>query len=93
MKKRKKNENKDPYSSINRRLDALTRILLETLYEKKKKFNEGVAVRTLHSAGLTPTEIAKILGKKGGATDVSVYLYQKSSKKKKSKKSEDVEDE
>ena len=84
---------KNDLDGINRRLDALIRILLETLYDKKKKFNDGVAVRTLHSAGLTPTEIAKILGKKGGSSAVSVYLYQKSSKKKESKKSEDVKDE
>jgi len=72
----KKNK-EDPYDPINRRLDALIRILLETLYDKKdKKFNEGTAARALNSAGLTPTEIARIMGKKD-ATSVAPYLYSK----------------
>ena len=82
MKRKTKTNQKDPYASINTRLDALLRIHLETLYNKKKKFDDGIAVRTLYSAGLTPTEIAKILGKKGGSSAVSVYLYSKSKKKK-----------
>ena len=93
MKKAKNSESKDPYESINRRLDALIRVILETLYDKKKKFNDATAVRTLHSAVLTPTEIAKILGKKGGAQAVSQYIYQKSSKNKKSKQNEGIDDE
>jgi predicted transcriptional regulator len=42
----------------------------------KEKFNEGVAARLLRSMDFSPTEIAKILGKKS-ATDVSKYLYGK----------------
>jgi hypothetical protein len=40
------------------------------------KFNEAEAARLLKSAGLTPTEIARVLGK-NSATDVSPYLYPK----------------
>lgn len=85
-KKSKKNKIPDPYESINRRLDALIRVILETLYEKKKKFNDPTVVKTLHSAGLKPTEIAKILGKRGGAQAVSQYIYAKGSKRKQKNK-------
>lgn len=57
------------------RLDALIRLQIE-LNKEKDNFNEAVAARLLKSVGLTPTEIAKILGKKS-ATDVAPYLYQK----------------
>lgn len=57
------------------RLDALIRLQIE-LNKEKDTFNEAVAARILKSVGLTPTEIAKILGKKA-ATDVAPYLYQK----------------
>jgi predicted transcriptional regulator len=51
--------------------------------EKKQgeKFNDTIAARILRSAGLTPTEIAKILGKKS-AQDISVYLYRKNPSKR-----------
>lgn len=42
----------------------------------KERFTEASAARILKSSGLTPTEIAKILGKKA-ATDVAPYLYPK----------------
>jgi hypothetical protein len=59
------------------RLDALIRLFIEFNKPKKQeKFNEAVAARMLKSLGLTPTEIAKILGKKS-ATDVAPYLYPK----------------
>ena len=90
MKRKSKTTKKDPYASINIRLDALLRLQIESLSDRKKKFNDATAVRTLHSAGLTPTEIAKILGKKGGSSAVSVYLYSKSKSKK--KKSNQVEE-
>jgi hypothetical protein len=62
---------------IIKRLDALIRLCIETNKpEKKMKFGEGDAIRLLGSVGLSPTEIAKILGKKA-ATDVSYALYAK----------------
>jgi hypothetical protein len=67
---------------VSKRLDALIRLFIEmNKPEGKEKFNEAVASRILKSAGLTPTEIAKILGKKS-ATDVSQYLYPKKGMKK-----------
>ncbi len=65
---------------IIKRLDALIRLYIETSKpEKKMKFSEGEAIRLLKSVGLSPTEIAKILGKKA-ATDVSYALYSKKEK-------------
>jgi predicted transcriptional regulator len=58
-------------------LDALLRLFIETNKTKgKEEFNEASAARLLKSVGLTPTEIAHILGKES-ATDVSQYLYPK----------------
>jgi len=63
---------KDP---VIRRLDALMGLIIETSKpQRKDKFSEAQAARILHSVGLTPTEIARILGKKS-ATDVAPYLY------------------
>lgn len=82
MKGNKENE-KDPYESINKRLDALIRILVEVLNDKKsERFNKTALVRLLNSAGLTPTEIAKIMGKKDRRA-VSPHLYSKPKKKNK----------
>lgn len=65
---------------IIKRLDALIRLYIETSKpEKKMKFSEGETIRLLKSVDLTPTEIAKILGKKA-ATDVSYALYSKKGK-------------
>ena len=63
--------------AIIKRLDALIRLYIETSKpETKLKFGEGDAIRLLNSVDLTPTEIARILGKKA-ATDVSYALYPK----------------
>ena len=47
-----------------------------TNLKKKKKFSEGEAILLLKSVDLSPTEIAKILGKKS-ATDISYAFYPK----------------
>ncbi len=73
---KKEKDSRDPLLV---RLDALLRLLIET-NKDKEGFTEASAARYLKSAGLTPTEIARILGKKS-ATDVSVYLYPKKKKK------------
>jgi hypothetical protein len=63
--------------AIIKRLDALIRLYIEVIkLDEKIKFGEGDAIRLLKSVDLTPTEIAKILGKKA-ATDVSYALYPK----------------
>lgn len=86
MKKKVSKNKQEPYEPITKRLDALIRVILETLYDKKdKKFNEATAARMLKSAGLTPTDVAKILGKKD-ATAVAPYLYPKGKKNKRTKK-------
>jgi len=79
----KKQQNSQENDSVIRRLDALIRLLIEMNKEKKEgeKFNDTIAARVLKSAGLTPTEIAKILGKKS-AQDVSSYLYPKKQSEK-----------
>lgn len=74
-----KKESKDP---VVERLDVLIRLFIEKNKTDKKKFSEGEAARILKSVGLTPTEIAKILGK-AKATDISAHLYKKGKKKKK----------
>jgi hypothetical protein len=74
----KKKTEVDP---VTNRLDALIRLFIEMNKPKsQEKFNEATAARILKSSGLTPTEIAKILGKKS-ATDVAPYLYPKKKEK------------
>lgn len=73
----KRKKQKDERDSTTKRLDALIRLFIETkISEVKEEFNTPAAARILKSAGLTPTEIARIMGKKS-RTDISKYLYQK----------------
>lgn len=68
---------------IEKRLDALIRLFIEMNKPKvKEDFNEGTAARLLQSVDFSPTEIAKILGKKS-RTDVAQYLYEKKTPAKK----------
>jgi hypothetical protein len=65
---------------IRKRLDALIRVFVEVnRSDGKRKFTDGSVARILQSVGLTPTEIARILGKKSRA-DISKYLYTKKTK-------------
>lgn len=77
MAKGKNNNNPDPRTGTEKRLDAIIWLLLE-VYKKNsdKKVNEGDIARLLKSMDLTPTEIAKIMCKKS-ASDISVHLYAK----------------
>ena len=68
-------QTKSPRDPVTLRLDALLRLIIETNKENVK-VTDASAARVLNSAGLTPTEIARILGKKS-ATDVAPYLYTK----------------
>jgi len=73
--KKPERKDKDPYESVNRRLDALIRITAETLFiSNDRKIGEADVIRMLNSAGLTPTEIAKIMGRKDRRS-VSGELY------------------
>jgi DNA-binding transcriptional ArsR family regulator len=67
-----KPKDEDP---IIKRLDALLRVNIEAL-TSTKVISEAAVARALDSVGLTPTEIARILGKKS-RTAVSKYLYVK----------------
>ncbi len=59
------------------RLDAIIRLLIESKNPKNKNgITEPEAARILYSAGLEPTEIAKILGLKSKSS-VGSYLYGK----------------
>ena len=69
----------DENIGINTNLDALLRLFIET-NKGENGLSDASAARILKSVGLTPTEIAKILGKKS-ATDVAPYLYGKKNKK------------
>lgn len=79
---RKQSKKKTEIDAVSNRLDALIRLFIEMNKPRiQEKFNEATAARILKSSGLTPTEIAKILGKKS-ATDVAPYLYPKKKKRK-----------
>lgn len=69
-----KNENER--SGIEKRLDAVIRLLVEINKRPDRQISEPEAARILKSVDLTPTEIARIFGKKS-ATQVAAYLYGK----------------
>lgn len=78
-------ENKINLESVNRRLDALIRVLLEIHFDKKNKFKLTAAVKAMKSSGLDRKDIAGILGKK--PSDIDPLLYSKSDKKQTKSKS------
>lgn len=60
-----------------RRLDAIIGLLVQFVQATKTPgFGVGEAARLLNSVGMTPTEVARVLGKKS-AQDVAPYLYGK----------------
>lgn len=75
MSKEKGKPTADP---VKVRLDALIALFIQMNKERKEKekFTDATAARLLKSLGFTPTEIAKILGKKS-ATDIAKYIYPK----------------
>jgi hypothetical protein len=78
LKRARKSKARQQADPVVKRLDALIRLFIEINKkpDSKKEFTETDAARILKSLGLTPTEIAKILGKES-ATDVAPYLYPK----------------
>jgi len=60
---------------VTKRLDVLIRLLIVT-HNSEKKLTDAEVANILKSADLTPTESAKLMGKKS-ATDVSQYFYKK----------------
>ena len=78
---KKNNELENERNSLEKRLDAIIRILVEKeKIELGNKFNLGEKIRILNSCGLKPLEIAKIFGKEK-SSDIAPYLYQKKTKK------------
>jgi hypothetical protein len=69
---------------ITRRLDAMLNVLLESVHEDGKSISMAKRVEMLHTAGLRPSEIARILGKT--ATYVNVELTRIKSKAQKAKR-------
>lgn len=68
---------------IAKRLDVLIRMTFEAMRKgNREPMTESEFAKFLWSIGLSPTEIAKILGKKS-ATDVAPFLYPKGKKRKK----------
>ena len=65
---------------IERRLDALIRMTIEILTNENHKMETGEVIRALRSAGLTPSEIGKIMGKE--RTYVSGFIYGSKAKRK-----------
>lgn len=62
---------------VSLKLDILIRLFIEFLLtSENKNFNTGNIARILKSLGITPTEIARLLGKKS-VTDVAPFLYRK----------------
>ena len=73
----KKEDLRDPAT---KRLDSILRLVIEALRSSDSKtFNDSTVSKILYSTGLTPTEIAKVLGK-DSATSVAQYLYSKKTK-------------
>lgn len=63
--------------ALKSRLDAIVLLLLQSVYaDKDRKIKISEAAPLLHLAGYSPTEIAKLFGKKK-ATEVATYLYPK----------------
>ncbi|MDD4909900.1 MAG: hypothetical protein PHR44_04385 [Candidatus Omnitrophica bacterium] len=59
------------------KLGILIRLFIEFLItSENKNFNTGNVARILKSLDITPTEIARMLGKKS-VTDVAPFLYRK----------------
>ena len=67
-------------AGIERRLDALIRMTIEILTNEGRKMEIGDIIRALRSAGLTPSEIGKIMGKE--RTYVSGFIYGQKSKRR-----------
>lgn len=70
-------------NEIIKRLDVIAYLLIEIIVSlpTKKQKKRSEIVRVLKNLGLTPTEIARILGYKS-RTSIANMLYSKSAKKK-----------
>ena len=55
--------NKDEFPALMKRLDICIALLLQIVERKGSKLSAKDQIRTLHSLGLRPVEIASVLGK------------------------------
>ena len=70
--------------ALHAKLNAIIRLLIELNRNMNKdEFNIRSTDKMMHSVGLTPKEIANILGY-NSSTDVASYLYSKRKRKTKS---------
>ena len=78
QKAKTENHNAEIERLLKTRLDAILRLLISITPQEKGKKKSRIAdvAPLLYSAGLTPTEIATLFGKKK-ATEVAGYLYRK----------------
>ena len=76
---------KDESSSIEIRLNAIIRLLSDSLIEKKNATKTSI-YKSLNEVGLGPTEIGNIFGR--SRSDIAVLLPRKKKSKTKRKKNE-----
>jgi len=71
----KKKEKVKEDEEIIKRLDAILYFLIEISYSlSNKKHSEANIAKTLYSVGMSPTEIAHLLGKKSRVS-IAPYIY------------------
>jgi hypothetical protein len=66
-----------------KRLDAIINIILETTKLDGKRLSDAKRIELLHTAGLRPIEISRILGKSLSNVGVQLSLMRKARSKKK----------
>ena len=79
---RLKGKNNADTKDVLRKLDAILAVLLESIDEEEKKISMTKRINILHTSGLRPSEIARILGKT--QTYVNVVLGRRTGKGKSS---------
>lgn len=74
----------DENSSLVKRLDAI--ISLQLLQLQEKNIEVGKLFTNLHNAGLAPTEIGKLVGRKPKDVSATIAMYKKKINKQRGKK-------
>jgi len=75
-----KGKNDADIKDVIKKLDAILAVLLESMTEDGKKASMTKRIRLLHTSGLRPSEIARILGKTSAY--VNVVLGRKTGKQR-----------
>ena len=65
-----KGKNDADIKDVIKKLDAILAVLLESMTEDGKKASMTKRIRLLHTSGLRPSEIARILGKTSAYVNV-----------------------